>query len=160
MKKSTLTLLCAIILAGLLYGCAYPVATAPAESGLPEDALTGEITGDDEELKAFKELEDGTYSVKAELSGGTGRASVESPLELSVKDGEVTARVVFSSPNYDYALVKGEKYLPVNTEGNSVFEIPAEAPVIGITADTTAMSRPHEIEYSIILDMKTIEKQS
>lgn len=131
-------------------------------AGLLEDAFTGENAkeDEDEDLKAFKALEDGIYSVKAELSGGSGRASVESPLTLTVKGGEVTARVVFSSPNYDYALVEGERYLPVNTGGNSAFEIPAKAPVIELTADTTAMSRPHEIEYSIILDMKTIEKQS
>ena len=126
---------------------------------LPGDAFGQEDTGN-EELKAFKDLEDGSYSVEAELSGGSGRASVESPLELLVRGDEVTARVVFSSPNYDYAIVNGEKYLPVNTEGNSTFEIPVQSPVIELTADTIAMSRPHEIEYSIILDMKTIEKLS
>ena len=131
-------------------------------AGLSEDAFTEKNAkeDEDEDLKAFKALEDGTYSVKAELIGGSGKASVESPLTLTVKGGEVTARVVFSSPNYDYALVEGERYLPVNTGGNSAFEIPAKAPVIELTADTTAMSRPHEIEYSIVLDMKTIEKQS
>ena len=37
------------------------------------------------------------------------------------------ATLEWSSPNYDYMVVDGEKYLPVNTEGNSVFQIPVEA---------------------------------
>ena len=39
----------------------------------------------------------------------------------------MTATIVWSSPNYDYMLVDGEKYLPVNTDGNSTFEIPVAA---------------------------------
>lgn len=39
----------------------------------------------------------------------------------------MTAEITWSSPNYDYMIVDGEKYLPVNTEGNSVFEIPVAA---------------------------------
>ena len=68
-----------------------------------------------------------------------------------VKDGKVTADIVWSSPNYDYMLVNGEKYLPVNTEGNSVFEVPVEALDAPLTmiGDTVAMSTPHEIEYTL-----------
>lgn len=48
-------------------------------------------------------------------------------------------------------VVDGEKYLPVNTEGNSVFQIPVEAfdQDIVVIADTVAMSTPHEIEYTL-----------
>ncbi|MFR9066776.1 MAG: hypothetical protein ACLVJH_07435 [Faecalibacterium prausnitzii] len=44
----------------------------------------------------------------------------------------------------------GEKYLPTNTEGNSTFEIPVAAlgTPLAVTADTVAMSKPHEIEYT------------
>ena len=47
--------------------------------------------------------------------------------------------------------MKDEKLLPVNTEGNSVFEVPVSAfdEAIPVTADTTAMSIPHEIEYTL-----------
>ena len=50
---------------------------------------------------------------------------MESPAALTVADGRMTATIVWSSSNYDYMLVDGEKYLPTNTEGNSTFEIPS-----------------------------------
>lgn len=96
-------------------------------------------------------LADGTYSVQVTLSGGSGRASITSPAQVDVTDGVATARVEWSSPNYDYMIVDGTKYLPVNTEGNSVFEIPVAAfdTELPIIADTTAMSQPHEIAYTL-----------
>ncbi len=103
-------------------------------------------------------LADGTYTAGVVLAGGSGKASVTSPCEFTVEGGKAIARIEFSSPNYDYVIKDGEKYLPVNTEGNSVFEIPLTAfdyPV-AITADTTAMSQPHEIEYTLTFDSKSI----
>ena len=70
---------------------------------------------------------DGEYSVNVTLEGGSGRATVESPAALTVADGKMTAVILWSSPNYDYMIVDGEKYLPTNTEGNSTFEIPVSA---------------------------------
>lgn len=105
-------------------------------------------------------LEDGTYLAGVVLAGGSGKASVTSPCEFTVENGTAIARIEFSSPNYDYVIKDGEKYLPVNTEGNSVFEIPLTAfdyPV-AITADTTAMSQPHEIEYTLTFDSSSITK--
>ncbi len=95
--------------------------------------------------------DDGEYSVNVTLEGGSGRASVESPAALTVAGGKMTATIVWSSPNYDYMIVDGEKYLPINTEGNSTFEIPVAAlgTPLAVTADTVAMSQPHEIEYTL-----------
>lgn len=97
------------------------------------------------------EFQDGTYQMEVELLGGSGRASVTSPAKVEIKDGKAVATLEWSSPNYDYMLVDGEKYLPVNTEGNSVFQIPVEAfdQDIAVIADTVAMSTPHEIEYTL-----------
>ena len=94
---------------------------------------------------------DGEYSVNVTLEGGSGRATVESPAALTVADGKMTAVILWSSPNYDYMIVDGEKYLPTNTEGNSTFEIPVSAlgTPLTVTADTVAMSTPHEIEYTL-----------
>ena len=88
-----------------------------------------------------------------------GRAGVTTPTELKVEDGEATAVIEWSSPNYDYMLVGDEKYLPVNEDGNSVFEIPVdgfdyEMKVVG---DTTAMSKPYEIDYTLYFDSGSIE---
>ena len=101
---------------------------------------------------------DGTYTCAVTLEGGSGRATVESPAALTVADGALTATIVWSSPNYDYMLIDGEKYLPINTEGNSTFEIPVAAldTALAVTADTVAMSTPHEIDYTLTFDSATL----
>lgn len=102
------------------------------------------------------ELADGSYQVEVTLSGGSGRASVESPTELTVQDGVCTARIVWSSPNYDFMLTAdGTRLEPVNTEGNSAFDVPVsvlDAPV-QVQADTTAMSAPHLIDYTLVFHL-------
>lgn len=113
----------------------------------------------EDDAKSAVDLEDGTYTAEVTLEGGSGRASIESPATLTVKDGKVTASIVWSSPNYDYMIVDGEKLLPVNTEGNSVFEIPVASfdTALDVIADTVAMSKPHEIEYTLAFDSSTIK---
>ena len=102
---------------------------------------------------------DGSYTCEVALEGGSGRATVESPAALTVADGRMTATIVWSSPNYDYMIVDGEKYLPTNTEGNSTFEIPVAAldTALDVTADTVAMSTPHEIEYTLTFDSASLK---
>ena len=115
----------------------------------------------EDDAKSAVDLEDGTYTAEVTLDGGSGRASIESPATLTVKDGKVTASIVWSSPNYDYMIVDGKKLLPVNTEGNSVFEIPVASfdTALDVIADTVAMSKPHEIEYKITFDSSTIKAE-
>ena len=104
-------------------------------------------------------VEDGIYTIELTMEGGSGRASIQSPAQLAIADGAATATLEWSSPNYDYMLVNGEKYLPVNTEGNSVFEVPVEALDAPLTmiGDTVAMSTPHEVEYTVTFHSETLE---
>ena len=104
-------------------------------------------------------VEDGSYTIELTMEGGSGRASIQSPTQITVADGAATAILEWSSPNYDYMLVNGEKYLPVNTEGNSVFEVPVEALDAPLTmiGDTVAMSTPHEVEYTVTFHSETLE---
>lgn len=98
------------------------------------------------------ELRDGTALVDIKLQGGSGRATIESPVTVITKDGISYATLVWSSKNYDYVLVDGVKYENENPGGNSTFTVPVgnlAEPFVFI-ADTTAMSKPHEIEYTII----------
>ena len=86
--------------------------------------------------------EDGEYSIQVDLEGGSGKASVTSPTLFTVKDGMGYAQIQWSSSNYDYMIVDGEKYLPTNEEGmNSVFEIPILTldEAMPVIADTTAI---------------------
>ena len=52
-----------------------------------------------------------------------------------------------------------EKYLPVNTEGNSTFVIPVSCfdRAVTVYADTTAMSETHEIEYKLTFDSASVK---
>lgn len=104
-------------------------------------------------------VEDGSYTIELTMEGGSGRASIQSPAQLAIAGGAATAILEWSSPNYDYMLVNGEKYLPVNTEGNSVFEVPVEALDAPLTmiGDTVAMSTPHEVEYTVTFHSDTLE---
>lgn len=114
------------------------------------------VPGDDIHAGTGMDLEDGEYEADLKLEGGTGRASVDSPAKLVVKDGKAVLTLVWSSPYYDYMKVNGEKYEKVNEEGNSVFEIPVEKlnEPFDVIGDTTAMSEPHEIEYRITCTVK------
>ena len=104
-------------------------------------------------------LADGAYTVDVSLAGGSGKASVTSPARLTVENGVCTAEIEWSSPNYDYMLVNGEKLLPVNAEGNSVFQIPVSVfdRPMAVIADTVAMSEPHEISYTLTFSAESIE---
>ena len=95
--------------------------------------------------------ENGTVDVFLYLEGGSGRASVVEETTMTTTNGESFVLVTWSSSNYDYMIVEDEKYLPINTEGNSTFEIPVlkmDEP-FEVIADTTAMSQPHEITYTL-----------
>ena len=132
----------------------YPRTLLFRADSIPMDAYADGVIATAESLG----LQDGEYTVEVALAGGSGRASVESPAKMVVSGGVCTATIIWSSPNYDYMKVNDEKYLPVNTDGNSVFEIPVAAfdykmPVI---ADTTAMSQPYEIEYTLCFDSASI----
>ena len=125
---------------------------------LPADALTDAAQVTAESLG----LADGCYTVEVSMEGGSGRVSVESPAKLVVKDQKAVAEVVWSSPNYDYMMVGEEKFLPVNQGGEtSVFEIPVTVfdRKMAVAADTTAMSTPHEIEYTLLFDSASIKTE-
>lgn len=123
------------------------------ETAEKEEASAGTTV---EELK----LEDGNYTAEVTLEGGSGKVTVESPAKLEIRDGKAIAELIWSSPNYDYMIVDGEKYEMTNTEGNSTFEIPVAAfdTALAVKADTVAMSEPHEIDYTLQFDSASIEK--
>ena len=77
-----------------------------------------------------------------------------------MEGGQAYATLVWSSSNYDYMKVNDQKFDPVNTEGNATIEIPVAAFdwKVPVLADTTAMSTPHEIEYTLYFDSATIVK--
>lgn len=97
-------------------------------------------------------------TIDVTLEGGSGKATITSPAKVRTTDDCFILIVEWSSPNYDYMIVNEEKLLPVNTDGNSVFEIPLcsfDEP-LPVIADTVAMSKPHEVEYTISFDAASL----
>ncbi|MBP3197797.1 MAG: hypothetical protein J6N21_12440, partial [Butyrivibrio sp.] len=95
-------------------------------------------------------IADGSYSCDVSLEGGSGKATVNSPAEVVVSDGQITATLVWSSSNYDYMIVRDEKYYNEAGEGEKsrfTVKVPYFDEGFTVIGDTTAMSTPHEIEY-------------
>ena len=104
---------------------------------------------------------DGIYTVEVSLNGGSGKASITTPAEITVENGKMTLKVEWSSSKYDLMIVGGENYYPVNTEGNSQFLIPLSSvgEPLSVQAETVAMSEPHLIDYEIVFDASTVRAQ-
>lgn len=126
----------------------------------PEEAVQEETDSDGKAASAAAEPEDGSYSIELTFEGGSGKAEILSPAAVVIEQGAATATVQWNSPNYDYMIVDGEKYLPVNTEGDSVFEIPVTVfdEPMKVIGDTVAMSKPHEIEYTLTFHSDTMKE--
>ena len=105
-------------------------------------------------------LSDGEYLAEVTLEGGSGRASIESPARIVVRDFQARATIVWGSSKYDYMKVGDEKFEPLDGLETSVFEIPVTGfdYKMPVAADTTAMSVPHEIEYTLYFDSSTLQK--
>lgn len=109
-------------------------------------------------LETEDKFADGDYRCDVELKGGSGKASVESPAEIHIRDGVLTAVIVWSSPYYEYMLVGDQRYEPINQGGNSTFEIPIEPDIeMAVSASTVAMSQPHLIDYTLFFDSSTLQ---
>ncbi len=112
---------------------------------------------------AWIEMEDGEYAIDVAMEGGSGKVTISSPAILIVKDGRAYARIEWSSTHYDYMKVGDETYYPVNEDGGySTFEIPITVfnEAMTVIGDTTAMSTPHEVEYTLIFDSDSITSKS
>lgn len=109
-------------------------------------------------LRSFSELSeipDGSYWIRVSMTGGSGRASISSPTGFYVKDGQATADIHWSSASYDYMKLDGVRYNAfTDTAGHSAMTIPVSTldTAIPVLADTTAMSKPYEIEYQLSFD--------
>lgn len=113
------------------------------------------------DVGATADVKDATYEIDVSLKGGTGKATIESPARLVVADGTMMATIVWSSPNYDQMLVDGAQFFPLSGAGeSSVFEIPVSAldEDLPVQAETTAMSEPHMIDYTLRFDSGSMAK--
>ena len=154
-----------------VYGFDIPVAAVDADFQLAILGTKGtwydhtvsvsdaEPAAEDAAAAAVEIPADGSYTCAVTLEGGSGRATVESPAALTVADGIMTATIVWSSPNYEYMLVDDVQYDPIQTEGNSEFQIPVTLDEdVAVSALTVAMSQPHLIDYTLHFDSVTLSE--
>lgn len=149
-KKFAAVMLSLFMCMQVLAGCGTDDGHSSTESAGQESTGQTENAAESETDEAAV-LEDGEYSVNVTLEGGSGKATVDPQAKVTVKDGQAYATIVWSSTHYDYMLVDDEKYLNENEGGNSTFTfpisgVPCQMDVVG---DTTAMSTPHEIDYTL-----------
>ncbi len=96
------------------------------------------------------QLPEGEYAPDGfTFSGGTGKVTITCPT-IAVEGGTVTATLVFSSPNYPRLVADGVEYAAGHEGKTSIFRIPARVNEdMVVVGTTTAMSQPHDIEYTI-----------
>ena len=119
------------------------------------DGLTETVNGFDIPVPALDEEFDVAIIGKKGV-WSDHKVSVSNPV-LKEENGAATATIVWSSEKYDYMLVDGQRYDVLTTEGGSTFEIPVRAldTPLTVIGDTTAMSTPHEIEYTLTFKSAT-----
>ena len=123
---------------------------AVEETVVPEET----DASSDKEIKSYT-LSDGEYEPDGfSFTGGTGKLRITCG-KVTVRDGQATAALTFDSGKIIYVKVNDVQYEPVSqTEDTSVYEIPVELNTnYSILACTTAMSEPHEIEYTLYISL-------
>lgn len=93
----------------------------------------------------------GVTLVDITMEGGTGKAHINSPVQIIYSEGITYAKLVWSSKNYDHVIVDGVTYPNENPGGYSTFTVPVASfdRPMELIGNTVAMSTPHDIEYTI-----------
>ncbi len=122
----------------------------------------GGTNGSTSAVNSSTGLKDGDYAPDSfSWSGGTGKLSI-SCSKITVSGGKTYAAIVFSSGKIIYVKADGNQYNPVSqTSDTSTFEIPVQLNANNkILACTTAMSQPHEVEYTLYIGLEAAKKAS
>ncbi len=118
-----------------------------------------------------KHLKDGTYTCSVTLTGAKGEETIKTPATVVVSGGAVSARLVWATRNVEYMIVKGEKYLPVDSasatigsaanKSFSTFSIPMDFdmdfPVSALNKD---VDPDNPIEYVLYFDSSTLRAET
>ena len=81
------------------------------------------VTSDEEKNN---EIVKTTYSVEISLEGGSGKATIQSPVTITEMDGQLSAKLVWTSKNYDYMIVGDVRNENENVGGDSTFTVDIE----------------------------------
>ena len=157
MKTTVLVLVMVLLMGVLPAGCARK--ESAAETGGPEQVT--EESGKEqvtEDSGPEQVAEDGTFRPSLfRAEGGTGKVKITCE-EVNVREGAAEAVIEFSSPHYEWVKKDDVTYEPENAGEENRKTSRFRIPVIldeeqAISALTTAMSQPHEVEYTIFVSL-------
>lgn len=89
-------------------------------------------------------------------SGGSGKVDISCDKVMVPEDtsDETVALITFSSPSYDYVRIGDVKITGEHTDSTSTFSVPVQLDTeMELIGCTSAMSRPHEISYTIFISV-------
>ena len=106
------------------------------------------------------DLKDGEYKIDFDFSGGSGRGGVETAT-LITGGGQMQVKISMTSNKYTKCVVDGKTYENTIENDKSTFTFPAVLDKdMKIVATTTAMSQPHDIEYTIKLKSASLPAEA
>ncbi|MBQ6116383.1 MAG: hypothetical protein IJL08_03560 [Oscillospiraceae bacterium] len=109
--------------------------------------------------------QDGVYSVNLSFTGGSGRIVWNSPIQISVEYGVPYATFVLSrsngkTPSVEWMEYNGTRYKAERNDNNHTVtfrNVPLAAlGTLKVSANTTAMSAEHVIEYTLYIEPSQI----
>ena len=93
------------------------------------------------------------------FSGGSGKVTITCPA-VWMEGEQAMAVIAFSSPHYTYVKVDGVEYPCTHDDATSTAEIPVSLNrAMEIAAQTTAMSAPHEVAYTIYIGVGGVSNE-
>ena len=162
-RKRILIPLTAILISIMLSAAACSSASKPDSAEAVTEAPAQETAA--AEKTASETMQDGTYVPAVfTVQGGTGKVTITCP-EVTLTGDEAQALIEVSSPHYEWVKKDEVTYEPENAgeedRKTSRFRIPVLLDEEqAISALTTAMSQPHEIEYTIYVSLTETEGEA
>ena len=168
--KTTVFLLVMVLLMGVLpTGCAGKESSGQGQvtGSSGQEQETGSSGQEQATGSAVQgqEPRDGTFQPSLfRAEGGTGKVKITCE-EVTVKEGAAEAVIEFSSPHYEWVKKDDVTYEPENADEEGRKTSRFRIPVLldeeqAISALTTAMSQPHEIEYTIYVSLTETEGEA
>lgn len=96
-------------------------------------------------------LKDGKYNISVELSGNDDGESIQNPTSFEMKDGEMTATVIWKDSDIDTMSVEGVEYTPVKDKGDPTFKIvvPGLDTDLDVHTETVAGTQTVSNDYTL-----------
>jgi len=96
-------------------------------------------------------IKNGKYNVSVELSGNEDGETIQNPTSFEVKDGEMTATVIWKDSDIDTMVVDGVEYAPIKDKGDPTFKIivPGLDTDIDVHTETVAGTQTVTNDYTM-----------